>query len=33
MEAKGFPGKKVVRAYLDGMRKRGVKLVRDWDKE
>jgi TRAP-type transport system periplasmic protein len=33
MEAKGLPGKKVVRAYLDGMRKRGVKLVRDWDKE
>jgi TRAP-type C4-dicarboxylate transport system substrate-binding protein len=33
MEAKGLPGKKVVKAYLDGLRKRGVKLVRDWDKE
>jgi TRAP-type C4-dicarboxylate transport system substrate-binding protein len=33
MEAKGLPGKKVVKAYLDGLRKRGVKLVREWDKE
>jgi TRAP-type C4-dicarboxylate transport system substrate-binding protein len=33
MEAKGLPGKKVVKAYLDGLRKHGVKLVRDWDKE
>jgi len=33
MESKGLPGKAVVRAYLDGLRKRGVKLVRDWDKE
>jgi TRAP-type C4-dicarboxylate transport system substrate-binding protein len=33
MEKKGLPGKQVVKAYLDGFRKRGVKLVRDWDKE
>ena len=33
MEKKGLPGKKVVAGYLDGLRNRGVKLVRDWDKE
>jgi len=33
MEAKGLPGKEVVKAYLDALRARGVKLVRDWDKE
>ncbi|RJR41594.1 MAG: C4-dicarboxylate ABC transporter permease, partial [Desulfobacteraceae bacterium] len=33
MEAKGLPGKKVVKGYLDGLRNRGVKVVRDWDKE
>lgn len=33
MEQKGLPGKTVVKAYLDGLRKRGVKLVRDRDKE
>jgi TRAP-type C4-dicarboxylate transport system substrate-binding protein len=33
MEKKGLPGKQVLNAYLDGLRKRGVKLVRDWDKE
>ena len=33
MEEKGLPGKMVVKAYLEGLRKRGVKLVRDWDKE
>lgn len=33
MEAKELPGKKVVKAYLDGLRKHGVKLVRDWDRE
>lgn len=33
MEAKGLPGKKVVKAYLDALRARDVKLVRDWDKE
>jgi TRAP-type transport system periplasmic protein len=33
MEKKGLPGKQVLKAYLDGLRKRGVKLVRDWDKE
>ena len=33
MEQKGLPGKQVVKAYLDSLRERGVKLVRDWDKE
>lgn len=33
MEAKGLPGKKLVKAYLDALRKRGVHLVRDWDRE
>ena len=33
MEKKGLPGKQVLKAYLDGFRKRGVRLVRDWDKE
>ncbi len=33
MEEKGLPGKQVVKAYLDALRSRGVKLVRDWDKE
>jgi TRAP-type C4-dicarboxylate transport system substrate-binding protein len=33
MESKGLPGKAVVKAYMDGLRKRGVKLVRDWDRE
>ncbi len=32
MEAKGLPGKAMVQGYLDGLRKRGAKLVRDWDK-
>lgn len=31
MEAKGLPGKEIVRAYLDGARARGGKPVRDWD--
>ena len=33
MEKKGLPGKKVVKAYLDALRARGVKLVRNWDQE
>ena len=33
MEKKGLPGKEVVKEYLDGLRQRGVKLPRDWDKE
>lgn len=33
MEQKGLPGKQVVKAYLDALRAKGVKLVRDWDKE
>ncbi|MFZ0449408.1 MAG: C4-dicarboxylate TRAP transporter substrate-binding protein [Desulfatiglandaceae bacterium] len=32
MEKKGMPGKKVLKGYLNGLRKRGVVLVRDWDK-
>ena len=32
MEKKGLPGKKVHKGFLDGLRKRGVVLVRDWDK-
>jgi TRAP-type C4-dicarboxylate transport system substrate-binding protein len=33
MEEKGLPGKAMLKGYLDGLRKRGVTLVRDWDKE
>ncbi|RLB19567.1 MAG: C4-dicarboxylate ABC transporter substrate-binding protein [Deltaproteobacteria bacterium] len=32
MEKKGLPGKKVLEGYLNGLRKRGVVLVRDWDR-
>jgi TRAP-type C4-dicarboxylate transport system substrate-binding protein len=32
MESKGLPGKQVLKGFLDGLRKRGTKLVRDWDK-
>ena len=32
MEKKGMPGKKVLQGYLNGLRKRGTVLVRDWDK-
>jgi len=32
METKGLPGKAMLQGYLDGLRARGVKLVRDWDK-
>ena len=32
MEAKGLPGKQVLKGYLDGLRKRGTVLVRDWEK-
>ncbi|MCG6910856.1 MAG: C4-dicarboxylate TRAP transporter substrate-binding protein [Deltaproteobacteria bacterium] len=32
MEEKGMPGKEVLQGYLDGLRSRGVVLVRDWDK-
>jgi TRAP-type C4-dicarboxylate transport system substrate-binding protein len=31
MEAKGLPGKTVLKGFLQGLRKRGVVLVRDWD--
>jgi TRAP-type transport system periplasmic protein len=33
MEEKGQPGKAMLKGYLDGLRKRNVTLVRDWDKE
>ena len=32
MEKKGLPGKAVLKGFLDGLRARGVKLARDWDK-
>ncbi|MEJ2167091.1 MAG: C4-dicarboxylate TRAP transporter substrate-binding protein [Desulfobacterales bacterium] len=32
MEAKGLPGKAMLKGYLDGLRARGVKLARNWDK-
>jgi len=32
MEKKGLPGEKDLKGYLDGLRKRGVVLVRDWDR-
>jgi TRAP-type C4-dicarboxylate transport system substrate-binding protein len=32
MEAKGLPGKAMLKGFLDGLRSRGVKLARDWDK-
>jgi TRAP-type C4-dicarboxylate transport system substrate-binding protein len=32
MEKKGLPGKAMLKGYLDGLRSRGVALVRDWDK-
>ncbi len=31
MEKKGLPGKQVLKGYLDGLRKRGTALVREWD--
>jgi TRAP-type C4-dicarboxylate transport system substrate-binding protein len=33
MEAKGQPGKAMLKGYLDGLRKRNVTLIRDWDRE
>ena len=32
MEKKGLPGKAMLKGYLDGLRSRGVTLVRNWDK-
>ena len=32
MDAKGLPGTKTVEGFLNGLRQRGAKLVRDWDK-
>jgi len=31
MESKGLPGKAMLKGFLDGLRTRGVKLVRNWD--
>jgi len=33
MEAKGQPGKAMLKGYLDGLRKRNVTILRNWDKE
>lgn len=33
MEEKGQPGKAMLKGYLDGLRKRNVSLVRNWDRE
>ncbi|MFQ5485375.1 MAG: C4-dicarboxylate TRAP transporter substrate-binding protein [Desulfobacterales bacterium] len=32
MQSKGLPGKAMLKGFLNGLRTRGVKLVRDWDK-
>jgi len=32
-QAKGLPAKAVLQAYMDGLRNRGVKPLRDWDRE
>jgi TRAP-type C4-dicarboxylate transport system substrate-binding protein len=32
VDQQGFPGSKVLAAYMEEMRKSGVKPVRDWDK-
>ena len=32
MEARKLPGKTVLSAFMDGLRKRGIKPARDWDK-
>ncbi len=32
MAKKGMPGDQVLKGYLNGLRNRGTKLVRDWDK-
>ena len=31
MEKKGLPGKAVIKAYMDGVRKRGIVPLRNWD--
>ena len=33
VEAQGLPAKEILKAYMDGVRKRGGTPVRDWDKE
>jgi len=33
VEAKGLPAKKILKVYMDAVRKRGNKPVRNWDKE
>jgi hypothetical protein len=32
MAKKGLPGKSVIKFYMDGVRKRGEKPLRNWDK-
>ncbi len=32
LEAKGLPARRVLSAYIDGVRKRGGKIIRDWSK-
>lgn len=32
LEAKGLPAKLVIKTYMDGVRKRGITPLRDWDK-
>ena len=32
LESKGLPAKKILAAYIDGVRKRGGKIIRDWSK-
>jgi hypothetical protein len=32
VDQQGYPGSKVLAAYMDEMRKAGAKPVRDWDK-
>ena len=32
IEAKGLPANRVLKAYMDGVRKRGVTPIREWDK-
>ena len=31
-EAKGLPARQILSAYMNAMRQRGVKPVREWDK-
>ena len=33
VEYRGLPAKLVLKAYMDGLRNRGEKPLRDWDKD